>query len=106
MNLIMHKILSILLISATLSSYAHTIDLAHFTKVGVYSLCDVNCEDTEHFSSHDDCDICNKKVRESYAVSDKESLVKDYTNLFLPHIRIIHLDDSYSLFNSRAPPQI
>tara|TARA_B100000530_G_scaffold33694_1_gene19707 strand:+ start:232 stop:558 length:327 start_codon:yes stop_codon:yes gene_type:complete len=105
-KLIMHKILSILLISVIMSSHAHTIEPAHFAKVGVYSLCDVNCEDTKHFSSHDDCDICNKKVRESFTVTDKESLVKDSVNLFLSHIRIIHLDDSFSLVNSRAPPQI
>jgi hypothetical protein len=102
----MRKILSLLLISLILSSYAHTIDPAHFAKVGVYNLCDVDCEDTEHFSSHDDCDICNKKVRESFSISDKESLVRDSANLFLSHFRSIHLDDSYSLVNSRAPPQI
>ena len=102
----MRKILSLLLISVILSSYAHTIDPSHFAKVGVYNLCDVDCEDTEHFSSHDDCDICNKKVRESFTVPYKESLVKDSANLFLSHIRIIHLDDSFSLVNSRAPPQI
>jgi hypothetical protein len=102
----MRKILSLLLISVILGSYVHTIDSVHFTKVGVYSLCDINCENSEHSSSHDDCDICKKKVRENFTFSDKESLIKDSANLFLSHIRIIHLDDSYSLFNSRAPPQI
>ena len=84
----MRKILSLLLISVILSSYAHTIDPAHFAKVGVYNLCDVDCEDTEHFSSHDDCDICNKKVRESFTVPFKESASTSISNAtFLPSPR-------------------
>ena len=105
MNMI-NKILSSLLAFVFIGSNIHIIDSTHFTKVGDYSICAVDCEHNEHSSSHDDCDICNKKVRESFTVTYKESLVKDSANLFLSHIRIIHLDDSYSLVNSRAPPQI
>ena len=103
MNII-NKILSSLLAFVFIGSNIHIIDSAHFTKVGDYSICAVDCEHNEHSSSHDDCELCNKKFRDDFIVFNNESLINDSDNLFFNHIGIITSDNSHILFDSRAPP--
>ena len=103
MNMI-NKILSSLLAFVFIGSNIHIIDSTHFTKVGDYSICAVDCEHNEHSSSHDDCDICNKIVREDFVVINNKSLINGSDNIFFDHIGIITSDNSHVLFDSRAPP--
>ena len=99
-----NKILSSLLAFVFIGSNIHIIDSAHFTKVGDYSICAVDCDHNEHSSSYDDCDICNNKFRDNSIVINNESLINYSDNLFFDRSGIITSVNSYILFDSRAPP--
>ena len=103
MNMI-GKILSSLVAFIFMGSNIHTSDVAHFTKVGNYNICDVDCENHEHFVSHDNCDLCNKNVRDYFFITKNKSLRNDYNSLFFNYHVIISSDNSNFLFNTRAPP--
>ena len=103
MNMV-NKILSSLVAIVLIGSNIHIIDSAHFSKVGDYNICAVDCEETKHSSSHDDCDLCNKNIREYFIVANSESLINYYDNLLFDKIGIITTDISKGLFNTRAPP--
>ena len=101
---IMKKILSLLIAFTFISSNIHIIISAHFSKEGDYSICAVDCEHNEHSSSHDECDLCNQKIRQNFILINNESLINDSNNLFFTYIGIIHSDNLQGLFNTRAPP--
>ncbi len=103
MNMI-NKILSSLLVFAFISSNIHIIKSAHFSKEGDYSICDVNCEDNKHFVSHDNCDLCNKNVRDDFVITKSKSLSNDYNSLFFNYHVTIDSENLNFLFNTRAPP--
>jgi hypothetical protein len=99
-----NKILSSFLTFVLIGSNIHLIDSTHLTKVDDYSICSVDCEHNEHSASYNDCDVCNKKVREDFIVFNNESLINGFNNLFFDNIEIINSDNSHGLFDSRAPP--
>ena len=103
MNMI-GKILSSLVAFIFMGSNIHTSDVAHFTKVGNYNICDVNCENNKHFVSHDNCDLCNKNIRDDFVITKNKSLRNDYYSLFFSHRIIISSGNSNFIFNTRAPP--
>ena len=98
------KILSSLVAFVFMGSNIHTSDVAHFTKVGNYNICDVDCENNEHFVSHDNCDLCNKNVRDDFVVTKNKSLRNDSNSLFFNYHIIIISDNLNCFFKTRAPP--
>ena len=98
------KILSSLVAFVFMGSNIHTSDVAHFTKVGNYNICDVNCENNEHFVSHDNCDLCNKNVRDDFVFNKNKSLRNDHSSLFFNYHIIIISDNLNCFFKTRAPP--
>ena len=103
MNMI-GKILSSLVAFVFMGSNIHTSDVAHFTKLGNYNICDVNCENNKHFVSHDNCDLCNKNIRDDFVITKNNSFSNDYYSLFFSHRIIISSGNSNFIFNTRAPP--
>ena len=100
----MNKILSLLLAFVFISSNFHIIESANFTKAGDYSFCDIDCKHNEHALIDNDCEICNKQVRQTFSVSTNKSLILDTNNFIVQSICIIIPDNSFGLFLSRAPP--
>ena len=100
----MKKILSLLMAFAFIGSNIHIIDSAHFSKVGDYNICALDCEDNEHFSAHDDCDLCNKNVREDFIITSSKSLINDYNNLFFDYFRMVTSNNLHDHLKTRAPP--
>ena len=98
------KILSSLLAFVFMGSTIHISDVAHFTEVGNYNICDVDCENNEHFVSHDNCDLCNKNVRDDFVVTKNKSLRNDSNSLFFNYHIIIISDNLNCFFKTRAPP--
>ena len=100
----MNKILSLLLAFVFISSNFHIIESANFTKAGDYSFCDIDCKHNEHALIDNDCEICNKQVRQTFSVPTNKSLILDTNNFIVQSICIIIPDNSFGLFLSRAPP--
>ena len=100
----MNKILSLLLAFVFISSNFHIIDPVSFTKAGNYSFCDIDCEHNEHSTIDNDCEICNKQVRQTFSLPTNKSLILDTNNFIVQSICIIISDNSFGLFLSRAPP--
>ena len=100
----MNKILSLLLAFVFISSNFHIIDSANFTKAGDYSFCDIDCKHNEHALIDNDCEICNKQVRQTFSVPTNQSLILDTNNFIVQSICIIISDNSFGLFLARAPP--
>jgi hypothetical protein len=101
---IMNKILSLSLAFVFTGSNFHIIDSVNFTKAGNYSFCDIDCEHNEHSTIDNDCEMCNKQVRQTFSPSTKKSLISDTKNLIFDSICIFTSDNSFGLFLSRAPP--
>ena len=101
---IMNKILSLSLAFVFISSNFHIIDSVSFTKAGNYSFCDIDCEHNEHSTIDNDCEICNKQVRQTFSVPTNKLLILDTNNFFVQSICIIIPDNSFGHFLSRAPP--
>ena len=53
---------------------------------------------------HDNCDLCNKNVRDDFVVTKKKSLSNNQSSLFFNYHIIITSDNLNYLFNTRAPP--
>jgi hypothetical protein len=100
----MNKILSLLLAFIFMSSNFHIIDSVNFTKAGDYSFCDIDCKHNEHALIDNDCEICNKQVRQTFSVPANKLLILDTNNFFVQSICIIIPDNSFGHFLSRAPP--
>ena len=99
---IMHT--KIIVVDRTKKTRKAYLGSANFTKAGDYSFCDIDCKHNEHALIDNDCEICNKQVRQTFSVSTNKSLILDTNNFIVQSICIIIPDNSFGPFLSRAPP--